>query len=213
VKKFNIPAKVRGFYGEEFMPLILFMKSCTLGRVAGRIAAIFAGATSLAGCISSTTPILGDAKAILGERIEMHMFAPRLDSSTPGENGLRHQGVASMQWTGGRYVARNRADLVTDFTVHAFEGRDLIVQTAPRAPRPVEYALARRLADGTYMVLPIDEDTTDEETRAKFCTKTQEASCRITTPEQLFVFARALADNAEGRMDAGIVVIVPGAAR
>jgi hypothetical protein len=174
---------------------------------------MLAGSIALTGCISSTAPILGDAKAILGERIEMHMFAPRLDSSTPGESGLRHQGVASLQWTGGRYEARDRPDLVTDFTVHAFEGRDLIVQTAPRAPRPIEYALARRLADGTYMVLPIDEDTTDEETRAKFCTKTQEASCRITTPEQLFVFARALADNAEGRTDAGIVVIVPGGGR
>ena len=65
------------------MPLILFMKSCTLGRVAGRIAAIFAGATSLAGCISSTTPILGDAKAILGERIEMHMGV-RLDACQRG---------------------------------------------------------------------------------------------------------------------------------
>ena len=195
------------------MSLISFMKSAQAGWVAGRIAGIFACTVTLHGCISSTVPILGDAKAILGERIEMHLFAPRLDGATPGEGGLRHQGVATMQWTGGRYMARNRADLVTDFTVHAFEGRDLIVQTAPRAPRPVEYALARRLADGTYMVLPIDEDTTDEETRAKFCTKTQEASCRITTPEQLFVFARALADNAEGRMDAGIVVIVPGAAR
>jgi hypothetical protein len=195
------------------MSLISFMKSSNTGRVAGRIAGILACSIPLAGCISSTAPILSDAKAILGERIDMHMFAPRLDSSTPGESGLRHQGVASMQWTGGRYVARNRPELVTDFTVHAFEGRDLIVQTAPRAPRPVEYGLARRLADGTYMVLPIDEDTTDEETRAKFCTRTQEASCRITTPEQLFVFARALADNAEGRMDAGIVVIVPGGGR
>src|SRR3979409_70859 len=127
------------------MSLISFMKFDQAGRVAGRIAGIFACAVTLHGCISSTVPILGDAKAILGERIEMHMFAPRLDSSTPGEGGLRHQGVASMQWTGGRYVARNRADLVSDFTVHAFEGRDLIVQTAPRAPRPVEDALDTRV--------------------------------------------------------------------
>src|SRR3954471_7091369 len=115
-KKFNILAEVRGFYGEKFMSLISFMKSSNAGRFAGPIAVIFACAIPLAGCISSTVPILGDAKAILGERIEMHMFAPRLDSSTPGENGLRHQGVATMQWTGGRYVARDRADLVTDFT-------------------------------------------------------------------------------------------------
>src|SRR5262249_9612176 len=164
------------------MALISLMKSVTEGWLAVRIAIISLLSLPLAGCISSTVPILGDAKAILGERINLHLFAPRLDTATPGESGLRHQGVASMQWTGGRYVARDRGDLVTDFTVHAFEGRDLILQTVPRSPRPVEYALARRLADGTYMVLPLDEDTADEETRAKFCTKTQEASCRITTP-------------------------------
>src|SRR5947207_15561269 len=128
------------------------MKFAKAGRVAWRIAILAMISLPLAGCISSTAPILGDAKAILGDRIDLHLFTPRLDSATPGEGGLRHQGNASMQWTGGRYVARNRRDLVTDFTVHAFEGRDLIVQTAPRASRPVEYALARRLADGTYMV-------------------------------------------------------------
>ena len=162
---------------------------------------------ALTGCISSTAPILGDAKAILGDHIDLHVFAPRPGSAPDG--GLRHQGVATVQWNGGRYVVRSRGDLLSDFTIHAFEGRDLIVQTTPRAPRPIEYALARRLSDGVYAVVPIHEEVADEATRAKFCTKTQEAPCRITTPEQLFVFARAMADNAEGRQDTGIVVIVP----
>jgi hypothetical protein len=195
------------------MCLISFMKSTGAGRVVGATAVMSLLLPVLAGCISSSTPILGDAKAILGEQIDLHVFEPRQNGTTPGDGGLSHQGVASMQWTGGRYVARSGGNLVSDFTVHAFEGRDLIVQAAPRARRSVEYALARRLADGTYMVLPIDEETADEETRAKFCTKTQEVSCRITTPEQLFVFARATADNAEGRTDAGIVVIVPSRGR
>ena len=103
--------------------------------------------------------------------------------------------------------------LVGDFTVHAFEGRDLILQTAPRPPRPVEYALARRLANGVYLVVPIDEAVANEAARARFCTQTSESSCRVTTPEQLFVFAHAMADNAEGYPATGIVVVVPSGRR
>jgi hypothetical protein len=193
------------------MSLTLFMKIWHRGRLAAVGGGVALASFALAGCISSTAPILGDAKAILGEQIDLYLFAPRAGGAAEG--GLRHSGVATVQWNGGRYVVRSRGDLLTDFTIHAFEGRDLIVQTVPRAPRPVEYALARRLSDGVYMVVAIDEDVVDEPTRAKFCTKTQEASCRITTPEQLFVFARAMADNAEGRTDAGIAVVVPSERR
>jgi len=82
-----------------------------------------------------------------------------------------------------------------------------VQSTGARPPRPVEYALARRLADGTYLIVPIDETDADPQTREKFCTKTQDASCRITTTEQLFVFARATADKPiEG---GGLAVVVP----
>src|SRR5438477_12088548 len=160
----------------------------------------------LCGCISSTAPILGDAKAILGERIDMHIFNIRDDA-------LHSEGAAVMQWTGSRYVQQGGAAHSDDFTVHAFEGRDLIVQTAPRPPRATEYALARRVAPGVYMVVPIDEQAADEATRERFCTKTEQASCRVTTPEQVFVFARAVAEVIEIAFPYLLMVIVPSAQR
>jgi len=79
--------------------------------------------------------------------------------------------------------------------------------TTQRAPSHIEYGLARRLADGTYLLAPINEEDADPPTREKFCTKTQDATCRIATPEQLFVFARASADKpAEG---GALAVVVP----
>ena len=190
------------------MLLNCIAKSGRTGVRYASLALVVLSAFALPGCISSTAPILGDAKAILGEQFEMHMYSHV-------EGALRSEGVATLQWNGSRYAVRGRSDKVGDFTVHAFEGRDLIVQTAPapRSPKPVEYALARRLADGVYMVIAIDEEVADEATRAKFCTKTQDAACRITTPEQLFVFARATADNADGRQEASIAVLVPSARR
>src|SRR5262249_42196999 len=52
-------------------------------------------------------------------------------------------------------------------------------------------------AEGVYLIIPIQEEDADEPTRERFCTKTQGADCRISTPEQLFVFARATAARDE----------------
>jgi hypothetical protein len=174
---------------------------CRLARLL-----IFAAPCLLGGCISSTEPILGDAKAILGERIDMHIFNTRDDA-------LHSEGVSVMQWTGSRYVQQGGAAHTDDFTVHAFEGRDLIIQTAPRPPRPVEYALARRLAPGTYLIAPIDEQAADEATRERFCTKTEQAPCRVMMPEQVFVFARAMGEAIESAGVYSIVVITPSGQR
>ena len=158
----------------------------------------------LVGCISSPSPILSDANAILGEEGDVHFF------SAPGA-GPREHSIMRFQWSGSRYVVTGRGggvSGVSDFTAHPFEGRDLIVQsTGARAPRLTEFAIARKLADGVYLVIPISEEDVDEATRARFCTVTQDASCRITTPEQLFVFARAT--SAKDEDSGAIAVVVP----
>jgi hypothetical protein len=161
---------------------------------------------ALAGCVSSSEPILTDGKAILGERGQIHVFsAPR--------DGVRDVLRMQFHWNGSRYVA-GRGSGASDFTVHPFEGRDLIVQRTPaliaqRTPSPVprrtQYGLARKLNDGVYLLIPISEEDVDETTRARFCTRTQDVPCRISTPEQLFVFARATAAKEE---DSGGIAIV-----
>jgi hypothetical protein len=138
-------------------------------------------------CVSSTEPILSDGKGILGEGGQLHLYDAQ-------ENGIRNPRTYQFQWTGQRYAARGRPAEVSDFTVHPYEGRDLIVQARAQRPlRPYFYALARKLADGVYLVTAIDSNDADEATRNRFCIKTRDAPCRIETPEQLFVFARATA--------------------
>src|SRR5436853_7561910 len=110
------------------MPLNSFMKV----RRAWRLATIFLAALALSGCISATAPILTDAQAILGEQIEVHLFG----SSKGG--GPPHT-VVTFQWNGSRYLPRGRSQDFGDFTIHPYEGRDLIVQTrAMRSPQPTE---------------------------------------------------------------------------
>ena len=55
------------------------------------------------------------------------------------------------------------------FTLHAFEGSDLIVQSI-RAGKPVEYGIARKLADGVYLLVAVDESDADERRRINSAT-------------------------------------------
>jgi hypothetical protein len=138
-------------------------------------------------CVSSSEPILSDGRGILGEGGQLHLYDAQ-------EDGIRNPRIYQFQWTGGRYAGRGRPAEVSDFTVHPYEGRDLIVQARGQRPlRPYFYALAHKLADGVYLVTAIDPNDADEATRNRFCIKTRDAPCRIETPEQLFVFARATA--------------------
>jgi hypothetical protein len=180
------------------MCLNFFRKLCT----AGGWTAVLLGLLALTGCISATAPILSDAQSLLGEQIEVHLF------SGPKGSGRPHT-VVNYQWNGSRYLPRGPSQDFGEFTIHPYEGRDLIVQIrAVRPPRPTEFALARRLAERVYLLIPINEEDADEATRERFCTRTQDAACRISTPEQLFVFARASAAKEEE--SGGIAVIVPG---
>jgi hypothetical protein len=147
-------------------------------------------------CVSSTEPILSDAQGILGDGGQLHLYDVE-------EAGNRNPRTYPFQWAGRRYAARGRPVEISDFTVHPYEGRDLIVQARAQRPlRPYFYALARKLANGVYLVTAIDPDDADEATRNRFCIKTRDAPCRIETPEQLFVFARATAakDSEQGKL-------------
>ena len=154
-------------------------------------------------CVSSTEPILSDGKGILGDGGQLHLYDAQ-------EGGNRNPRTYQFQWAGKRYAARGRPVEVSDFTVHPYEGRDLIVQARAQRPlRPYFYALAHKLADGVYFVTAIDPNDADEATRDRFCIKTRDAPCRIETPEQLFVFARATAakESEQGKL---AVLVRPG---
>jgi hypothetical protein len=167
-------------------------------------------------CVSSTEPILSDARAILGERGQLHIFSAPKD-------GARTVARYDFQWRRDRYVTTpGRRAQPIEFSAHPFEGRDLVVQWKSAALawspkqkqqglRPVTYFLLRKVAEGAFLMLPVTEDDVDEAMRKRFCVKSPETTCRISTPEQLFAFARAAAEKEDP--DAGIVVIEAPAKR
>ncbi len=157
---------------------------------------------SLSACIDSSGPILSDSKPLLGPKLQLQLYT-------------LHKGIASepeqatYTWDGRLYVhAGGGMKDISAFSVHPFEAGDFIVQDIPtKSPHINEYGLMRQLASGVYLVRAIDENDADEATRAANCGKGDKAnpsSCRISTREQLFTFARAAA--AKRHDDGGLVI-------
>jgi hypothetical protein len=154
---------------------------------------------ALSGCIDSSGPILTDAQPVLGPKLNLQLYALRDGHALNPER-------ARFSWNGKLYLQSGHGmNDVKGFTVHPFEGGDFIIQSLPtRHPQITEYALMRKLAEGVYQVIVIDEDDADAATRAAECKHPSGAACRIETREQLFTFARATA--AKRKTDGGLAI-------
>ena len=167
----------------------------------------FAG-LALAGCIDSSGPILSGSQQAFGTKLRLQLYTLKDGHARDPERAL-------FVWRGERYVRVGGALRgVSAFSVHTFEGGDFIIQEQPRKrPSIREYALAHKLADGVYQVLPIDENDADEATRAANCGKgdaKDPSACRISTRDQLFAFAHATA--ARKKQDSGLALVLPSEA-
>ena len=155
----------------------------------------------LAGCIDSAKPILTDAQPLLGER-------PRLEFYVLRDGAAREPTGETFAWRNDRYVPiRGTAGDIGAFTLHPFAGADLIVQSM-RPNKPAEYAIARKLADATYLLVAVDEADADYATREKFCGKVANAACRVATRDAVESFARATA--AKPHAAGGLAVLMAG---
>jgi len=140
----------------------------------------------LANCIDSVQPILTDAQPVLGDRLRFALYALR-------DGAARDPITATFVWRRDRYVLTSGGgEGFGDITGHTLEGPDSIVQSI-RPGLPTEYAIARKLAEATYLVIPIDETDADEATRNRFCGKGIGGSCRVADAKAVFALARATA--------------------
>jgi hypothetical protein len=146
----------------------------------------FAALSLLAGCIDSAQPILTDGQPLLGERLRFEFYTLR-------DGAAREPSSETFHWRNARYVPTGGgAREIGAFTLHPFTGDDLIVQSLKPA-EPAEYGIARKLADGVYLVIAVDEDDADQPTREQFCAKDAGSACRVTSRDAVLAFARATA--------------------
>jgi hypothetical protein len=170
-----------------------------VNRSAVRAAAAALCALSLSGCVDSDGPILTDSQPLFGNGVRLQFYTLRKGLVDEPEQ-------ASFKWEGERYIhSGGGMPDVTAFTVHRFEGRAYIVQSAAaKRPNIMEYAVAHKLAEGVYQVTAIDEADADGATRKRYCKRVDESYCRITTRKELTAFARAT--DARQKSEGGLVL-------
>jgi hypothetical protein len=166
-------------------------------------ALLLAASLLLAGCVQSEGPILSDSAQPFGKTLKLQLYGL-------SKGFARDPQSVSFKWN-GHYYTRARGGLrdVSGFTIHPFEGDDFIIQTVPAKPRnPTEFAIAHRLAEGVWQVVPIDEADADAPTRDAYC-KSSKTACVIETQQQLLAFARATA--AQQKANGGLAIRLPDA--
>jgi hypothetical protein len=165
------------------------------------VAALLA-ALSLTGCVDSAAPLLTGAQPTFGPTVRIHGYS-LVEGRASGPE------VGNFRWDGAQYrvVGRPTFD-VAAFTALPLGGNDLVIQSRSSRPqvKGVEYALARKLAEGTYLLASIDEADADEATRATFCAKSPASSCRIETSAALLAFARATAARPNSKGSLAVIV-------
>jgi hypothetical protein len=163
----------------------------------------FASIASLAGCISSAEPMLTDSKPLLGETVYLEVYHLR-DGVAQGHN------AGMLRWQDGRYVVTEPPDKNTGYlTLHALEGSDLLVQSIEKDNSLTQYAVARKVTDGAYLVFVVDELDADEATRSRYCGGSSSDGCNVTTPEAVFAFARATAAAPHNMADVALLMAAP----
>jgi hypothetical protein len=151
-------------------------------------------ALTLAGCVDSSGPLLSDAQPLFGEQVRLQFYSLRKGFVDEPEQ-------ATYKWERGAYQRTSGG--MTDigsFSVHHLARDTFVVQSAAaKRPGMFEYAVARRLVDGVYQVIAIDEADAGKLTRTRYCRRTSDSSCRIQTRNQLYAFARATAEQRRGQ--------------
>jgi len=159
-----------------------------------RVAGVILCALALSGCVDSAGPLLSEAQPVLGERLRLQFYSLSKGTADEPEQATYKWDRGTYQRTGGGMTD------IGSFSVHPL-ARDIFVVQSASAKRPgmFEYAIARRLVDGVYQVIAVDEADAGQVTRARFCKRASDSSCRIEKRNQLYAFACATAERRKGQ--------------
>ena len=69
--------------------------------------------------------------------------------------------------------------------------------------------MGRELADGTYRIIPIDQNDVDESTRNTLCVTKDIMDCTIATRAQLDAFVDAAAEKEVNYAELAVISVAP----
>ena len=130
-------------------------------------------------------------------------YAKKPFKKIPDEMGVEELFVGDDRWNDNHYaLVSGDSSGVQYFAVERLDDGNLLIE-ANRNDHV--YLLGRRLAKGTYGIVPIDQNEVDEATRKRTCVTRNSVICTIQTRRQLDVFVRAAAAKTRGHVMVGVI--------
>lgn len=158
-------------------------------------------ALGLVSCVASESPLLVGAKPTLGDQFTVQLYR----HFTEGK--AQEAQTSIFAWKNGAYlnVGGSATDL-SQFVALPLQAQDMILQGTRPGKHLFTYWIGRKLANGTYLIVPLDEADVSAKDRAAFCAKQQPIEfCLIKTFDQLQILAHATAQGPGRNTEIGII--------
>jgi hypothetical protein len=171
-------------------------------RILVTFVAVVTAALALSGCVESQMPLMTDAKPLLGQQFEVHLY----ESFVDGKATDFHTSV--YQWKDGQYVRGSGMSRdAKRFVAQPLAASDFLIQSSDEDGKVFYYWIGRKLASGVYLIFPLNETDADEATRGAACGANQpEGICRVRNIDQLVTLARATAAKPIREAALGVVL-------
>jgi hypothetical protein len=164
---------------------------------------ILLAACALSACIQSKAPLLSNTKPLLGDDFQLQLYEEFV-----GDKAKTVQ-TSVFRWTGDRYaLVSGKAEGITELVAAPAAGSDVLVQASDG--KIYAYLLARRIADGTFRIIAVDQDHVDEAVRKANCVTLDSAICMVATQAQLDLFVRASAAQPVNYTMVAVISAAPG---
>jgi len=132
----------------------------------------------LAACVQSETPLLTGGKPVLGDQFQLNLF----DDFTDGKADTVRTAV--FHWNASRYVLVSGDLLDVKYLVaQPLDDTNSLIQVSN--DKEHVYLLSRKLAEGTYRILPVNEKDLDAAAQKRTCVTVKGEICTIATRQQL----------------------------
>jgi hypothetical protein len=157
---------------------------------------------ALSGCVESQMPLMTDAKPLLGQQFEVHLYESFVDGkATDFHTSVYH-------WQDGQYVrGSGMARDAKRFVAQPLAANDFLIQSSDEDAKVFYYWIGRKLATGVYLIFPLNETDADQATRGAACgTDQPEGICRVRNFDQLVTLARATATKPIREAALGVVL-------
>ncbi len=140
-------------------------------------------AVLLSACVQSKTPLLTATKPLLGDQFQLNRYEDFTDGKADSVK------LSVFRWNGTRYAFVSGSSDVKSFVAEPLDADTFLLEASD--DKVYAYLLARKLAEGTYRILPVDEKYLDAATQKKNCVTQDRETCVVATRQQLDTFVKA----------------------